>query len=175
MSRLPIAGFVLLVLGALLVSGCSGPAGTPGPTTTTPVTPPPTTLLVTMPPVVSPVVSQTVVPTEAGGTFCTPGILPNIYSIDFQVQNNGESINPRIIVTCRGGNGLNFISGVNIRVTRSDGVVETARMPTPLFVGESVSLGGTTRNNDRTEICVTAPQVETIEVFDEIIPFRTYN
>ena len=53
-----------------------------------------------------------------------------------QVASNSETIDPQIIATYRGGKGQNLIVGIDVRVTRSDGVVEDARMTQPLYVGK---------------------------------------
>ena len=76
-----------------------------------------------------------------------------------------------------GGKGLNFIQQIDVRVTRSDGVVENGIIARPLFKGKSVSLASTTAPGyrDRAEVWATTPQGDKVKIFDAYIPFRTYN
>lgn len=153
--------FVCLVL--TLAAGCSQPASvpqaTPAPTAeetaiaTSAATPVPTT------------VSLTPGPTET---------LPSAWAIDVQVESNSQTIDPQIIATFRGGKGQNLISGIDVIVTRSDGVVEEALMTQPFTVGKSVSLPGTTQNKDRAEVWAITPQGDRVKIFDAYIPFRQY-
>jgi len=143
-----VSVFVLFTI-FVLAAGCTQP-GTP------PVTPTPT------PPTVS----------------LTPGpaqTLPGIWNIEVQVQSNGEAIDPQIIVINRGGKGLNFINEIDVRVTRSDGVVEEDKMVEPMSVGKQLILKGTTQNNDRCEVWAITPQGERVKIYDAYVPFRTYN
>ncbi len=157
-----IFGSAILVALLLCAAGCTQPAQ--------PVaTPAPTAVPTTLPPTTIPPVSTTV---------STPGptqTLPSIWAIDVQVASNGESIDPQIITTFRGGKGLNVIPEIDITVTRSDGVVETGKMTQPLFVGKTVSLPGTTSNKDRAEVWAVSPQGDRVKIFDAYIPFRSYN
>jgi len=76
-----------------------------------------------------------------------------------------------------GGKGLNFIQQVDVRVTRSDGIVENGNILKPLKVGDSVSLASTTAPGyaDRAEVWATDPQGTKVKIFDDYVPFRTYN
>jgi len=100
-----------------------------------------------------------------------------MWSLDVQVQSNGFAPDPKIITTVRGGKGLNFILQVDVRVTRSDGIVENGIIPKPLKVGDSVSLASTTAPGyaDRAEVWATDPQGVKVKIFDDYVPFRTYN
>jgi hypothetical protein len=121
--------------------------------------------------------SATIAP-QAAEVSSTPGptqSLPEIWSIDVQVQSNGESIDPQIIATFRGGKGQNLIPQLDIKVTRSDGVVETASMVQPFKVGQTVSLPGTRKNTDRAEIWAVTPNGERVKIYDQYVPFRTFN
>jgi hypothetical protein len=97
-----------------------------------------------------------------------------MWSLEVQVQSNGEAINPQIITAIRGGKGLNFILQVDVKVTRSDGIVETGIIPKPLKVGDSVSLAGTTEYIDRAEVWATDPQGNKVKIFDDNVCFRCY-
>jgi hypothetical protein len=159
---------VTLLLGCCLVfalvaggSQQAAPAATPVPTaieTTVPTT------------------EATAVPTTSDSV--TPGptqALPEIWSMEVQVGSNGEAINPQIRVTLVGGKGLNVIPEIDVKITRSDGVVEEDRMVQPLSKGMEVVLAGTTSNNDRCEVWVMTPNSEKVKIYDAYVPFRSYN
>jgi len=99
--------------------------------------------------------------------------------MDVQVTGNGEAIDPQIITTIRGGKGLNFILQVDVQVTRADGKVEmgTIKRQTTYRVGDSVSLPVTSQmgNVNRVEVWATTPQGDKVKIFDDYVPFRTYN
>ncbi len=154
---------ILLVFAALLIAaGCTQPAPpvTPTPVLTTPTTEPPTTV-------------QTPLPDLTPGPTQT---LPDIWSLDVQVQSNGVSIDPLISVSVQGGKGLNFIQQVDVKVTRSDGVVEWGNITRPLFKGKEVSLRSTTAPGyrDRAEVWAITPQGDRVKIYDNYVPFRTY-
>jgi len=115
-----------------------------------------------------PVVSSTPGPTET---------LPSYWAIEIQVQSNGFAPDPKIVTTVRGGEGLNFIQKIDVRVTRSDGIVENGIIPKPLKVGDFVVLNGTDKKgySDRAEVWATDPQGTQVKIFDDYVPFRTYN
>lgn len=161
-----LTGVLILCIALAFVAGCTQqekPVVTPVPTTvetaaTTAPTPVPTTI------------SSKPEPTQT---------LPDMWSLDVQVEGNGEAINPQIISTIRGGKGMNFILAVNVKVTRPDGKVETGSIPRDgkFKVGDSVSLPVTSQmgNVNRVEIWVTDPQGNQVKIFDDFVPFRTYN
>jgi hypothetical protein len=158
-SRLIICSALLLSL-LLAVAGCTEAETIlplPAPATTTSATPLPAT---------SPTVSVTPGPTE---------ILPDVWEVDVQVQSNGQAINPQVIMTFRGGKGLNLIPELDLEVIRSDGVVETGTMLQPLYVGKTVTLQGTTQNNDRAIVWARTPQGDRVKIVDQYVPFRSYN
>lgn len=157
-----LTGCILVLLSLLFLAGClqSSPPVTPVPTavvTTTAPTPVPTTSL-----------SQTPGPVEK---------LPDIWSLEVQAYGNGEAIDPKIIVSCQGGKGLNFIQQIDVKVSRPDGVVETAVISKPLFKGKEVSLPITSQmgNVNRVEIWALTPEGNQVKIFDDYVPFRTYN
>ena len=154
-----------LVLCAVLAmaAGCTQPAA--------PVTPTPTPAATTA--AATPKASTTSVSSTPGPTQT----LPEAWYIEVQVQSNGFAPDPQIITTVRGGKGLNFIQQVDVRVTRSDGIVENGNILKPLKVGDSVSLASTTAPGyaDRAEVWATDPQGTKVKIFDDYIPFRTYN
>jgi hypothetical protein len=166
MNRIQTITYTLMLCMVFaLVAGCSQPAApvaTPVPTTTqaTETTIAPTTVATTTPASVTPGPTQT---------------LPEIWSIEVQVAGNGEAINPQLITTLRGGKGMNVVPEIDVKVTRSDGVVETDKMVQPLFVGKTISLAGTTLNNDRVEVWAITPNGDNVKIFDNYVSFRSYN
>ncbi|MDD1700339.1 MAG: hypothetical protein LUQ04_06040 [Methanoregula sp.] len=162
---------IVIVISALvlctvlvLVAGCTQP-------TTPTVTPTPTPVQTTAPQ--TPTSSLTPVSQTPGPTQT----LPENWNIEVQVQSNGFAPDPKISATVRGGKGLNFIQKIDLRVTRSDGIVEDGVIPKPLKVGDFIELSSTTAPGyaDRAEVWATTPQGEKVKIFDAYIPFRTYN
>jgi len=166
-----IIAVALLSLALLLAA-----AGCTQPTTTTEVTPVPTTVEETA-------VETTVATPTATLESATPGptqTLQSIWNVGVEVKSNGVSINPLVIMTFRGGKGQTTIKTIDLKVTRSDGVVEEGRMiPIPpsnvLAVGQTLELAGTTSNNDRAEVWAWTPQGDRVKIYDAYIPFRSYN
>ncbi|MGB7787688.1 hypothetical protein [Methanoregula sp.] len=165
MNKMTIVFTLMLCMVLALVAGCAQPtapaAATPAPTTiqTTETTAPPTS-----------------VPTTLAST--TPGptdTLSEIWSIQVQVQSNGEAIDPEITTSLRGGKGMNVIPEIDVQVTRSDGVVESDKMVQPLFVGKNIVLAGTTQNSDRAEVWAITPNGDRVKIYDGYVPFRSYN
>jgi ABC-type transport system substrate-binding protein len=159
-------GIALLVL-LLIVAGCTQsatqqttPAPTAAPTTEVPVTTAAATAVLT-----------TFVPVTPGPTET----LPSAQAVDVQVASNGESINPQVILTFRGGKGMNVIPEIDITLTRSDGTVESDKMVQPLYIGKTVSLAGSTGNKDRAEVWVYTTQGDKVKIIDQYVPFRSYN
>ncbi len=160
--KLIYGGIICLVL-LLVVAGCTQPAAPAA-------TPAPTAVETTVPPTVATTATQV--------QSSTPGptqTLPTVWGIDVQVASNGEAIDPQVIMTFRGGKGMNAISEIDITLTRSDGIVETGQMTQPLYVGKTVSLAGTAGNNDRAEVWAVTPQGDRVKIFDAYIPFRSYH
>ena len=160
-KTLVIISALILCAVLALAAGCTQPA-------TPPVTPTPTPAVTT---VAAPTASSTSVSSTPGPTQT----LPEAWYVEVQVQSNGFAPDPQIITTVRGGKGLNFILGIDVKVTRSDGTVENGIIPKPLKVGDFVSLAGTTVYQDRAEVWATTPQGDRVKIFDDYVPFRTYN
>ena len=158
-SRLILASVLLLAL-LLAAAGCTEPVTIlPVPTATTSATP--VTVTSTLP-----TLSATPGPTET---------LPDDWEVNVQVASNGQAINPQIIMTFRGGNGMNLVPELDLEVIRSDGVVETGTMTQPLYVGKTVTLQGTTQNNDRAIVWAITAQGDRVKIIDQYVPFRSYN
>ncbi|MGB8892681.1 MAG: hypothetical protein WCC86_11500 [Methanoregula sp.] len=161
MLRLVLGPAILLVL-ILAVAGCTQPVG---------LSPVPSPVSPTMTPFLAPVQTQTIDSVTPGPT----GVMPDYWAVEAQAQSNGQAINPKIIVTFRGGMGMDLIQGLNIKVTRSDGVVETGQMIQPLSVGESLTFDATTGYQDRAEVWAISPQGDEVKILDQYVAFRSYN
>ena len=159
---LVIISTLMLCVLLVLAAGCTQPVTTTGsstPTmavTTAPPTPPPT----------SPAVFSTPGPTQT---------LPSYWDIEVEVESNGYAPDPKIVTTVRGGQGLTYILQIDVKVTRTDGIVENGIIPSPLEIGDSVALNGTDKNHDRAEVWATDPQGTKVKIFDDYVPFRSYN
>jgi hypothetical protein len=153
-----------LVVVLLLAAGCTQPAPTPTITATPTLTPLPT--------------ETTVIPaTTPPAGMGTPGptqTLPPQYSVMFQVTPNGRTADPLTFVGLMGGNGMNFITEVEIILTEPDGTQHIEYMRQPLMMGQNVGIPCSTFRN-RVEIWTTAPTVGKIKVYDQIVPFQSIN
>jgi hypothetical protein len=162
-TRFFLGGITLLVV-ILLASGCSQPAATTA-------TPQPTAVPTTVP--TTEVATTTVALSTPGPTQT----LPSNMAVDIKVQRNttyGAVVYPQIDMIFNGGVGMNIIPEIDMQVTRSDGVVETGSLTYPLSVGQRISLLGTTGNNDRAEVWVVTPQGDRVKIYDQYVPFRSY-
>jgi len=163
-----IFGGIALLMLLLVVAGCSQPAAQ--------VATPVPTAVPTTPEEVVTTETATVVPTTLAST--TPGpvqTLPSNWAVDVQVASNGKSIDPQVILTFRGGKGMNYIPEIDMTLTRADGTVLSDKMVQPLYVGKTVSLVGSTGNNDRAEVWVWTPAGDKVKIIDKYVPFRSYN
>ena len=162
--KMILGGIAFLVL-LLVVAGCTqptAPQATPAPT-------PETTAV--------PVATTTAVPT----TFvpATPGPTQTVqanWAVNVQVNSNGKAIDPEVVFTFNGGMGMNLIPQIDVQVTRSDGTVETGKFVQGdnMNMGATISLPGTTGNNDRAEVWVDTPQGDRVKIIDQYVPFRAY-
>jgi hypothetical protein len=156
--------FVLVLL--LVTTGCTQPA-------TPPVTPAPTA--------VETMATATPTPVPTTLASSTPGPTQTMpvaaWGIDVQVEGNGFSPDPQITTTVRGGKGYSVIPQIDVTVTRADGKVETGVIRKPLKIGDSVSLPVTSAMGkvNRVEVWATTPQGDKVKIFDDYVPFRTYN
>jgi len=146
-----------LALACVILAGCaSPPAETPTPTPTTLPTTVPVTATTTAPPSLEP-----------GPTVTSPPGMDTIVT----VNRNPVSAFPDIIVTYGGGSGNLLLQWLDIKVTRSDGIVETAQITRPasgtIPMGSSVTLAGTS-GSDRVE--VTAWYTGTpYKIYDDLV------
>ena len=166
MKRILLILTLVFAVGILLSAGCVQTPETPATPTPTPTaTPVPTT---------DPTSAPVTIPTSGLGTPGPTQELPPQYSLEFQVQSNGNTANPIMMVSIRGGNGFNLDSQADVSLTMPDGSVQTQSMYAPFYMGQNVTFPCSVYNN-RVEIWVTAPQVGRIKVYDEIVPFQSIN
>jgi len=161
-----ILGAVCLVL-LLAVAGCSQPAqqqATPVPTPV-PTTQPVTTVATPVP--------TTFVPETPGPTQT----LPANYAVSVDVRSNGQSVNPQVIFTFEGGMGMNLVPEIDVQLTKSDGTVEIGNftLGNNMAMGQTVSLPGSTGNNDRAQVWVITPNQQRVKIVDKLVPFRSYS
>jgi hypothetical protein len=150
-----ICGIIVLVT-LLLAAGCTQSPATPG---------------------AAPQSAGQAAATTAAAASSTPGPVDTLqpsYTVDVNVAGNGQATNPQIIMTFNGGNGMAVVPEIDFQVTRSDGVVETGKLTQPLSEGETVTLAGTTSNNDRAEVWVVTPDGSQVKIIDQYVPFRAY-
>ena len=162
-----LAGMLIFCMLLALVAGCTQPETPVATPTATPV----------------PTIEDTTVATpEPTQISMTPGptqTLPDMWSLDVQVNGNNYGPDPQVITTIRGGKGLNFILAVDVRVTRADGKIETGSIKRDgtFRVGDSVSLPVTNDmgNVNRVEVWATDPQGERVKIHDALVPYRSFN
>lgn len=156
------------ILCALLLSaGC----------TQTPATPPTTTVATTVPTTVPPTAPPTQVTTVAiPSTTIEPGVvatLPPEYTVEVSVDRNVVSIDPKITTTFRGGKGINFVTAMDVTVTRSDGTTETKQIIKPKANDQVVIMG--TTGSDRVVVKVTTADGKNYTIYDQMMAFRQYS
>ena len=147
---------LIIVLLVALLAGCAAPQqGNVSPTTV-----PPTTLPTT-PPLTSP----------SGGSL-VPGptqTMPADKSVTVDVTR--DPIYPTITLTFRGGKGQFQVRDIDVRVTRSDGVVETQKLGHN--VGDTATLTGT-RGKDRVEVTVTLVTGDQYKIIDALYDYYSH-
>jgi biopolymer transport protein ExbD len=157
---------LVLVVAFMVTAGCTQNT-TPPVVTPTPTASPTATQVQTPAPVVT-------TPRVGMGTPGPTEMLPVDYMLDFMVQGNGDTSNPYMAVTLRGGNGMNLDSRVDVTFTKPDGTSQQNYMLPPFYVGQQVTFPSSTYQN-RVEIWVTAPTVGKVKTYDEIVPFKSIN
>jgi hypothetical protein len=162
MKKFSLILVLSLVILLLVFAGCTQAPETP-PATATPTPVPPATT--------APV---TTTPPAGMGTPGPTQTLPPQYSLTFQVTTNGRTTDPITYVGINGGNGMNFVTQVEVILTQPDGTSQTQSMMQPHYSGQNVAFPCSTWQN-RVEIWTTAPEVGKIKVYDEIVPFKSLN
>jgi hypothetical protein len=164
MNFRPVILPALLLVLALAFAGCTQPdSSSPVMPAATPTA---ATTITTFTPLALPSDSVTPEPT---------GTLPSYWSMNVQAMSNGQAINPQITITFRGGMGMNLIPQILLKVTRSDGVVETGEMDQPFSIGQTVTFAATTGYQDRAEAWAITPNGDAVKILDQYVPFRSYN
>ncbi|MDD1673916.1 MAG: hypothetical protein LUP99_05860 [Methanomicrobiales archaeon] len=146
---------LIILLFVALLAGCAAPQQG-----VTPTTVPPTTVT-TAPPQTSP-----------SGSSLVPGptqTMPADKSVTVDITR--DQIYPTITLTFRGGKGQFQVRDVDVRVTRSDGVVETGKLGHD--VGNTVTLTGT-RGKDRVEVTVTLITNDQYKIIDALYDFYAH-
>ncbi|MDD1660713.1 MAG: hypothetical protein LUQ62_05870 [Methanomicrobiales archaeon] len=157
---LVMALIVALAAGA----GCASTNG--GATTTVPTTVPET-------PTATPAETTPVTdPMQPGPTVTSPPGLDT----SITVSRNPSTYQPDIIVTYGGGSGNLRLQRLDIRVTRSDGVVKTAEITRPsasdtIRMQTSVRVEGS-RGSDRVEVTAWYSGVA-YKIYDAVVPAIT--
>jgi hypothetical protein len=164
-AKVFLTSFILIGM-FLLVAGCTQTTIPPPTTTTTPTT----VHTTAAPPTMQPTTPATVTTTPALDSI--EGPLPSQYMVDVQVDRNTVSTAPTITVTFRGGKGINFVSSMDVVLTRSDGQVAKETILKPR-VNSQVTMDGT-RGTDRVQVFVTMVDGNRYRVYDQELAFRSY-
>jgi len=100
--------------------------------------------------------------------------MPSNFAVNVDIVRNTVAIKPDIMVTYRGGRGINYVYSMEVVVTRSDGVVEQDTILRPM-VNDVIELEGTT-GTDRVQVFITLvtkdPPPGPYLIFDEEMRFR---
>ena len=118
----------------------------------------------------TPVPTATTEPTIALLTTEPTDVIPSDQNILISVSRGTLSFNPLIKVEFRGGSGIIILSAIDVKVTKSDGSVESARMTEP-DIGEYIEVPGST-GKDRVEVTVYLKNGKSYKIYDEILEFR---
>ena len=148
---------IVLVI-AILAAGCTGTKPTPAETTV--VTTVPTTIPTTAAPVTTPPGSTQPGPTQT---------LPSNQEVSISVEKAGTYATT-IITSFDGGKGLNYVSRIEVKVTRPDGSIVTG--PLQPIVGSTLELEGT-NGTDRVEVTVFMKDGKVYKVIDQQMPYKT--
>ncbi|OPY39315.1 MAG: hypothetical protein A4E35_00086 [Methanoregula sp. PtaU1.Bin051] len=151
---------VIILVALVLAAGCTifGDKTTPAPT---PV------------PTEAPVTEEvtTAVPTTSAGSL-VPGpteTIPSTEAISVSVEKGG-TYSTTIITSFNGGKGLNFVSRIEVKVTRPDGSVVTGILKP--IMGDTLELEGTT-GSDRIEVTAVMKSGKIYKIIDQLVPYKT--
>ncbi len=149
----------LTLIAAILAAGCTG-------TKTTPVE---TTVATTVETTAIPT-TEVVATTPAGSTEPGPTqTIPVNQEVSISVEKAGM-YSTTIITAFNGGKGLNFVSRIDVKVTRPDGSVVTGSLQP--VVGSTLELEGTP-GTDRVEVTVFMKDGKVYKVIDQQMPYKT--
>jgi len=144
----------------IFTAGCTGGGGQTTPAQTALPTPIDTI-----------VVSTTAQTTSAGGST-QPGptqTIPPGEAVSVSVEKAG-TYSTTIIAHFDGGKGINFVSRIEVRVTRPDGSVVNGLLKP--MMGETLELEGT-QGSDRVEVVVTMKSGNVYRIIDRLMPYKT--
>jgi hypothetical protein len=147
---------IALVIGTILMCGCTQQPVTPATTTPTP------TSTVTAMPTASPTMGCVLIPGPVE-------VVPSYESVAIQVMKNTISTDPYIMTTFSGGKGLGMCVLMETTVVRSDCKVETGRLENPQM-NSNITLMGTT-GTDLVVVNVTMTDGVTYTVVNRLVPF----
>ncbi len=152
---------VILLSALVLAAGCAGIGGQPTPAPTGVMTPIPTTEVVT---------TAVPVTTAAGSLIPGPTVtIPPTESVSVSVEKSGTYATT-IISSFNGGKGINFVSRIEVKVTRPDGSVVTGILKP--MMGDTLELEGT-NGSDRVEVTAVMKSGKLYKIIDELVPYKT--
>jgi hypothetical protein len=117
------------------------------------------------------VISTTTLPTNAGGST-QPGptqTIPVAEAVSVSVEKAG-TYSTTIIAHFDGGKGINFVSKIDVRVTRPDGSVVSGLLKP--MMGETIELEGT-QGTDRVEVTTYMKSGNIYKIIDQQMPYKT--
>lgn len=160
--RKTIVLFGILVTALLLAAGCTLPGGSQ----TTPV---PTAVPATPLPTIAE--QSTTIPTASGGSTI-PGptqTIPSNEAITVTVDKGG-TYSTTIISSFDGGKGINFVSRIEVKVTRPDGSSVFGTLKP--MMGDTLELEGT-NGTDRVEVTAFMKSGQVYKIIDQQMPYKT--
>jgi hypothetical protein len=153
----------ILLAALIFVAGCSIIGG--GQVTPTPTTAAPT-------PTETREITTTAVPATNAGASTKPGptqTIPANEAVTVSVEKAG-TYSTTIIATFNGGKGINFVSRIEVRVTRPDGSTET-KLLQPIM-SKDVEIEGT-NGTDRVEVTAFMKSGNVYKIIDQQVPYKT--
>jgi hypothetical protein len=97
--------------------------------------------------------------------------LPRAIEVYFSVQPKDSA--GRVIVRFEGGPGKSMVKEIEVRLTKADGSVDTAKMDTRMEFPEVTFMGS--KGTDRVEVFVRFLSGKTYKVIDETVIYRQRN
>ena len=97
--------------------------------------------------------------------------IPRTTEVYFSVQQKDSA--GRVIVRFEGGPGKSMVKAIDVRLTKSDGSIDTAQMDTRMEFPEVTFMGS--KGTDRVEVFVRFLSGKTYKVIDEPVIYRQRN
>lgn len=160
MKILCVISVMTVVIVIIFSAGCIGGGGQ----TTPAQTPVPTTAETT----VVPVTTQMTL----GCVAMQPGptqTIPPQQEVSVSVEKAG-TYSTTIITHFNGGKGINFVSRIDVKVTRPDCSVVSGQVKP--IMGETLELEGT-QGTDRVEVVTTMTSGDVYKIIDQLMPYKT--